>query len=262
MNIKLNGKNALVCGASKGIGFAIAKQLAEMGANVTILSRSKDNLQKAIAVLPKYENQKHDFIFGDFITPEPIIDTINQKINNGTDYHILINNTGGPAPGLIHEAAAEDFIDAFKRHVIMSQLITQTLLPVMKKNNYGRILNIISISVKQPIENLGISNTIRGAMNSWSKTLSREIAQFGITVNNILPGFTRTERLESLFMNNASKTGISIEQYSDGIKDQIPAGRFSEPKELAYLIGFLASDKASYITGVNIQVDGGYIRGF
>ncbi len=262
MNIRLDNKNALVCGGSKGIGFAIAKHFADMGANVTLLSRNEQNLIEAVSKLSKNSQQSHNYIAGDFIDPKPIMDEIKTQMNNGMQWQILVNNSGGPAPGTIVDASTEDFLDAFKRHVIMSQLLTQQLIPGMKAYNYGRILNVISISVKQPIENLGISNTIRGAMNSWSKTLSSEIAAFGITVNNLLPGHTRTERLESLFEKNAAKQNISIEKFAESIKSQIPAGRFAEPEELANLAGFLCSDKASFITGVNIQVDGGFVKGF
>jgi 3-oxoacyl-[acyl-carrier protein] reductase len=262
MNIRLDNKNALVCGGSKGIGFAIAKQFAQMGANVTLLSRDKENLKNALGELEKTKSQAHDIIAGDFINPDPILAEIQAKINNGKSWHILINNSGGPAPGLIKDAKVGDFLDAFKRHVIMSQHLMQLLLPGMQAYQFGRILNIISISVKQPVENLGISNTIRGAMNSWAKTLSREVASYGITVNNLLPGHTRTERLESLFEKNAATLNISKDQYAETIKNQIPAGRFAEPEELAYLAGFLCSEKASFINGVNIQVDGGFVKGF
>lgn len=262
MNIRLDNKNAVVCGSSKGIGFAIARQYAEMGANVTMLSRSEENLKKAISELSQNGKQNHTYIANDFIKPQPVIDVFNENIKNGTDYHILVNNSGGPAPGLVSEAEPKEFLEAFQRHVIMSQLLAKTLLPGMKKNEYGRIINVISISVKQPVENLGVSNTIRGAMNSWSKTLSREVAQYGITVNNILPGHTKTERLESLFINNAKKQGISPEEFADKVRSQIPAKRFAKPEELAYLAGFLASDRASFVNGVSIPVDGGYVKGF
>jgi len=203
MDINLFGKNALVCGASKGIGFAIASQFAEMGANVTLLSRSEDNLKLAISKLPSVNNNKHDYIFGDFISPSIIIEQLKKLIDEGKNYHILVNNSGGPMPGKAIDANPNEFNDAFQRHLIMSQILTSLLVEGMKKENYGRIINIISISVKQPVENLGVSNTIRGAMNSWSKTLSRELGEYGITVNNILPGHTNTERLESLIQNNA-----------------------------------------------------------
>jgi 3-oxoacyl-[acyl-carrier protein] reductase len=262
MTISLQNKNAMVCGASKGIGFAIAKKFSEMGANVTLLSRSEENLRKALSKLSNNGSQTHNFIAGDFIEPVPIIEKIRSNINDGYRWQILVNNSGGPSPGMIIEAKVDDFLEAFQRHIIMSQHLMQLLLPGMKDENYGRILNVISVSVKQPIENLGVSNTIRGAMNSWSKTLSREVAAYGITVNNILPGHTRTERLDSLFENNANKLNISKDEYASTIRNQIPAGRFAEPEELADLAGFLCSDKASFINGVNIQVDGGFVRSF
>jgi 3-oxoacyl-[acyl-carrier protein] reductase len=262
MKISLQNKNAMVCGASKGIGFAIAKKFSDMGANVTLLSRSEENLKKALSDLSNNGSQNHNIIAGDFIDPLPIIEKIKAKINNGYSWQILVNNSGGPSPGLIIEAKADDFMEAFQRHIILSQHLMKLLLNGMKDENYGRILNIISVSVKQPIENLGVSNTIRGAMNSWAKTLSREVAAYGITVNNILPGHTRTERLDSLFESNAQKMNISKDEYAATIKSQIPAGRFAEPEELADLAGFLCSDKASFINGVSIQVDGGFVRSF
>jgi len=262
MDINLFNKNAMVCGASKGIGFAIAKKFSEMGANVTLLSRSEDNLAKAISELSNDGNQTHRMIAGDFLDPLPIIGKIKELMAEGLYWHILVNNSGGPAPGMITEAKPQDFLEAYMRHVIMSQHLMQLLLPGMKEAKYGRILNIISVSVKQPIENLGISNTIHGATNSWSKTLSREAAPFGITVNNILPGHTKTERLDALFEKNAEKLNISKDQYAEMIKSQIPAGRFGETEDIANLAGFLCSDKASFINGVNIQVDGGFVKGF
>jgi 3-oxoacyl-[acyl-carrier protein] reductase len=262
MKISLENKNAMVCGASKGIGFAIAKKFSEMGANVTLLSRNDDNLKKAAAELSNDGNQTHRIIAGDFLDPLPIIEKIKRIMDEGVFWHILVNNSGGPSPGLITEAKPQDFLDAFMRHIIMSQRLMQLLLPGMKTAKYGRILNIISVSVKQPIENLGVSNTIRGAMNSWSKTLSREVAPFEITVNNILPGHTRTERLDALFEKNAETLNISKDDYAETIKSQIPAGRFGETEDIANLSGFLCSEKASFINGVNIQVDGGFVKGF
>ncbi|MGA2296141.1 MAG: SDR family oxidoreductase [FCB group bacterium] len=259
MNIRLDGKNALVCGCSQGIGKAIAIQFAEMGANVILTARNSSMLNEVLNQLKKIPGQEHLAVPADFSHPEKAISIINEFINNKT-IHILINNSGGPAPGPIHTAEPESFFNAFNQHLIMNQLLIKKILPGMKKENFGRIINIISISVKQPVDNLGVSNTIRGAMSSWSKTLSKEVAQYGITVNNILPGYTMTSRLNSLMENNAANSGKSVEKIASEIISNIPAGRLALPEEPAYLAGFLASDYASYITGVNIPVDGGYLK--
>lgn len=261
MKLSLEGKNALVCGGSKGIGGAIGRVFASAGANVTLLSRNFENLKNAFEKLDANRGQKHDFVAVNLDDPEHAKSKIEGKIKSGKIWHILVNNSGGPAPGMIVDEDAEKFLSAFKRHLIASQLITKALLPGMISEKFGRIINVISISVKQPIAGLGVSNTIRGAMNSWSKTLASEVGPFGITVNNILPGQTRTERLESLIADTAKKRGVSIEQVESEMIEKIPVGRFADPTETAYAAAFLASEQAAFINGVNLPVDGGFYRG-
>jgi len=175
-------------------------------------------------------------------------------------FHILINNCGGPPPGNLLEASIDALQNAFSQHIMASHIITKVVVPFMKKDNYDRIINIISTSVRQPIPGLGISNTIRGAMASWSKTLSAELADTGITVNNILPGTTKTGRLNNILIAKQKKFNISYEEAKDQMLSQIPMGRFAEVEEIAKAILFLASPNAAYITGVNLQVDGGKIK--
>jgi len=260
MQIKLNNKTALVCGSSQGIGKAIAIEFAKAGANVLMVARNEELLNANLKELGNNGSQSHSFIRADFSEPKIAAGKIEEFLimNGGVD--ILVNNSGGPAPGKISEANSEWLINAFYQHVIASQLITQKVIPGMVSNKFGRIINIISIGVKQPIENLGVSNVIRGAMASWAKTLSRELAPYGITVNNLLPGYTMTERLTSLFKTRAEQQGKTFEEISNGIKSQVPADRFAEPEELAFAACFLASDLASYITGINLPVDGGYLN--
>ncbi len=260
MNLRLDGKNALVCGSSQGLGKAIALRLAEMGASVTLLARNEDALKTALSELSVILKQKHDFVSVDFSEPENAIQKIKSEIPPDKIYHILVNNAGGPQPGEINSAEFEHLRQAFNQHIIMSQLLVQLLLPEMKKAGFGRIINVISISVKQPIESLGVSNTIRGAMASWSKTLSRELAPYGITVNNLLPGHTRTTRLEALIGNRAKMKGVSIEEMGRSMIAEIPVGRFGKPEDIANAAGFLASEEASFITGINLPVDGGFLR--
>lgn len=262
MNLRLDSKFALVCGSSQGIGKAIAMQFAEMGATVTLLSRNESSLKAAINDLDDSKNQKHNYIVGDLTNPEYIIKDIEMLINDGYRYTILLNNSGGPAPGPITKATTTELINGFTQHIIASQLITSKVIPIMKELNFGRIINLISISVKQPIENLGVSNTVRGAMSSWSKTLSRELAPYGITVNNILPGHTETKRLFSLIENKSKNSNKTIENVIEEMVKDIPAGRFGMPQDIGFTAGFLASEAASFITGVSIPVDGGWLKAF
>ncbi len=259
MDLRIDKRNALVCGASKGIGRAIALQLAEMGANVTVLARNSHALQEVVDEMSQYGGA-HEFLTADFSEPEKVIEDINTILDGGMEYQILVNNTGGPAPGPVNIAKPVEFYNAFTRHLIMSQLLVQALLPGMKNSEFGRIINVISIGVKQPIENLGVSNTLRGAMASWAKTLSREIGQYGITVNNLLPGHTKTERLDSLISNRAKNENRCIEEIENEIMSQNPIGRLGLPEELAAAAGFLASEQAAFITGINLPVDGGFLR--
>lgn len=254
MNLNLTHKNALVCGSTQGIGKASAKQLAELGANVTLVARNEEKLRHVLAELATNQGQSHTYIVADFQNPE----NLQQKISaTGQIFHILINNTGGPAGGPVFNATLEEFERAFTQHLKCNHILAQTVVPGMKKEGYGRIINIISTSVKQPLNGLGVSNTIRGAVANWSKTLANELGVFGITVNNVLPGATATERLNEIINNKATKLGKSIEEASDTMKNEVPAKRFAKPQEIAYAIAFLASEAASYINGINLPVDGG-----
>jgi len=259
MNINLTGKNALVCGASKGIGKAAAYALSQLGASVTLVARSTDLLSEISLDLDKnriHEQQDHDYLSLDFSKPEELRKRIKTLVMERT-YHILVNNSGGPAAGPIIEAKPEQFLAALEQHLICSHLLVQLLTPGMKKAGYGRIINVVSTSVKTPIDGLGVSNTTRGAMANWSKTMATELGPHGITLNNVLPGATNTERLRSLLYDMAERKGITAEEERQAWERSIPMQRFSKPEEIANAIAFLASPAASYITGTNITVDGG-----
>lgn len=251
-------KNALVCGASKGIGKAVAIKLASDGASITLIARNETTLKETLKSLDSTKEQKHDFIIADFSNPTQLENIIlNYLEKTGKQFQILINNTGGPSPGPIISASVDAFRLAFDIHVICSQILAKALFPGMKKSDYGRIINITSTSIKQPLEGLGVSNTIRAAMANWAKTWANEVAQFNITVNNILPGATDTERLRNLFLNKAAQTGKTAAEIILEAAESIPMKRFASPIEIADAVAFLASPSASYITGINLPVDGG-----
>ncbi|MEM6377320.1 MAG: SDR family oxidoreductase [Bacteroidota bacterium] len=259
MNIDLKGKNALVCGASKGIGKATAYALSKLGACVTLVARSAELLSEISQDLDKnrvHDQQDHDYLVLDLLNADELRKRVRTLTLKRT-YHILINNTGGPAAGPITEATPEAFLKAFQQHLVANHLLVQLLSPGMKEASYGRIINIVSTSVKTPINGLGVSNTTRGAVANWSKTMATELAPFGITLNNVLPGSTDTERLRSLMSSMAERKGISNEEEIDNWKKGIPMQRFGTAEEVANAAAFLASPAASYITGTNITVDGG-----
>ena len=254
MNLDLTNRNALVCGSTQGIGKASAKQLAEMGANITLVARNEDKLKTVLAELDTTKSQSHNYIIADFQNPTDL----GAKITGANqEFHILINNTGGPAGGPVFGATLDQFESAFTQHLKCNHILAQAVVPGMKNAGFGRIINIISTSVKQPLAGLGVSNTIRGAVANWSKTLAGELGEFGITVNNVLPGATGTERLNEIINNKASKSGKSFEEVSAAMKSQVPANRFAKPEEIANAVAFLASEAASYINGINVPVDGG-----
>lgn len=256
MNLSLEGRNAVVCGGSQGIGFAIAEELAIMGANCTLVARNKEKLETAVQQLDVTIRQTHSTISTDFSNNEDVRRFITELVAK-KPVHILINNTGGPPPGAITDANEVDFIKAFNQHVINNQILVKAVLPSMKAARFGRIINIISTSVKIPLKNLGVSNTIRGAVASWAKTLSNEVAQYNITVNNVLPGFAETERLKSLIKTNAQKAGTEEKNIVSHMVGEIPARRFGSASEIAAMAAFLASPAASYVNGTSIPVDGG-----
>lgn len=256
MNISLTGKNALVCGSTQGIGLAAAIELSILGASCVLMARNETALQDALQKLDTSNRQQHTFLIADFSKPHEVKTAIDTYVKEN-DIHIVINNTGGPKAGPIVEAEEEAFRIAFNQHVICNQIITKAVIPGMKKAGYGRIINIISTSVKIPLNNLGVSNTIRGAVASWAKTMANELGQFNITVNNILPGMTKTGRLESLMANIAATKNISTEEVSKNMQAEIPMKRFGEPSEIAAVVAFLASPAAAYVNGTSIPVDGG-----
>src|SRR4030095_8508735 len=212
MNIDLTGKRAVVCGSTQGIGKAIAIEFAESGASVVLVARNEESLRNVLREMSSSKKQDHNFIVADFSDPESLKKKINNFISENPPVHILVNNTGGPKPGEAYKADISEFENTFRSHLICNQILVQSLGEGMKKEKYGRIINIISTSVKQPIKNLGVSNTIRAAVANWAKTLSVELAPFGITVNNILPGATKTERLNSIFEARAKSSGKSIDE--------------------------------------------------
>ena len=255
MDLKLKNKYALVCGSTAGIGKATAMSLAAEGTHVTLVARNENKLKQVVAELPSPKN--HSYIVADFSKPGELQQKVSDFIKANHGFHILVNNTGGPAAGPVFSAKLEEFEQAFTQHLKCNHILAQTVVPFMKDENYGRIINIISTSVKQPLEGLGVSNTIRGAVANWSKTLANELGQFGITVNNVLPGATGTDRLTEIIKNKSAKTGDSEEHAANAMKSAVPAKRFAKPEELAYAITFLASDCAGYINGINLPVDGG-----
>jgi len=260
MNINLSKKNAVVCGSTRGIGKAAALELAANGANVTLLSRNEIMLKGVIKELSNDGSQKHGFIAVDFSHPQKLKEKIKRFAGNNPPVHILVNNTGGPKPGEIVNADISEFRMAFEQHLICNHILVQALIPGMKKEKYGRIINIISTSVKEPIDRLGVSNTIRAAVASWAKTLSFELGSYGITVNNVLPGSTKTDRLTSIIESVSKSYGISVKDAEKDWLSKVPAARFGEPGELAGVIAFLASPASSYINGVSLAVDGGRTR--
>ena len=254
MNLDLKNKNAIVCGSTQGIGEASAIELAKLGANITLIARNESKLLNVLNDLDKSKGQIHSFICIDFSDSQ----SLKEKIATLSDYyHILINNTGGPPGGPITDANPESFEDAFRMHLVNNQLLVQKVIKGMKAANFGRIINIISTSVKAPIPGLGVSNTIRAAVASWAKTLSIEVGAYGITVNNVLPGFTNTNRLKTLITKKAEVQGKTEEQIANAMKSSVPANRFGQANEVANAVAFLCSPAAAYINGVNLPVDGG-----
>jgi 3-oxoacyl-[acyl-carrier protein] reductase len=250
--------HALVGGSTQGIGRAVAEALAAEGATVTLISRNEAALREVAASLPTPGGQTHDFLVADFSQPTQVAAVVAGYLaSHPAGFQILINNTGGPAGGPLLAAPAETFEAAFRQHVVCNQLLAQAIVPGMVAAGYGRIINIISTSVKMPLAGLGVSNTIRGAVASWAKTLANEIGGQGITVNSILPGATVTQRHHSLIEQKMADTGQSQEVVEAAMLKQIPAHRFGQPAELAAAVAFLASPAAGYINGTSLPIDGG-----
>lgn len=261
MNLSLNGKNALVGGASQGLGAAIAKELALLGANVTVMARNEIKLKSVVAALDTTQGQQHGFLISDTTRPHEVKAQVEGLVAGGTVFHILINNTGGPASGPMLGTSADDLESAFRSHLITAQLLAQAAVEGMKSAGFGRIINVVSTSVKEPLAGLGISNTVRAAVANWGKTLANEIGQYGITVNNVLPGYTKTDRLNYLFGKQAESGNTSVDAIMDKNAALVPARRLGEPEEFAAAVAFLCSPAAAYINGVNLPVDGGRLAG-
>jgi 3-oxoacyl-[acyl-carrier protein] reductase len=256
MDLDLNGRHALVCGASEGIGRATAHELALLGADVTVLARREDALREVADALPRQGSQQHGWIAADVSRTDALRAQV-EALANGKPVHILVNNTGGPPGGPAHLADTDAFLDAFNKHLVANQTLVRAVLPGMRADAWGRIVNVISTSVKEPIPGLGVSNTVRGAVASWAKTLSRELAPMGITVNNVLPGFTDTGRITQLVRDRSQASGESEDTVADAMRRLVPLGRFAQPSEIGGVIAFLCSPAAAYVNGVSLAVDGG-----
>ncbi len=256
MNLDLSGKTAVVCGSTQGLGLACAKELAFLGANIVLFARNEEKLRGAIQELDLSQNQKHNYLVADFSNPGLVKTEIDNYAAKNTA-QILINNTGGPAAGPALSATAEEFTQAFKSHLLCNHFLVQALVPGMKVDGFGRVVNIISTSVKQPIAGLGVSNTIRAAVANWSKTLAAELGPFGITVNNVLPGLTQTVRADYVVKKKVAETGLPESEVISSMLAEIPAGRMGKPEEFGAVVAFLCTPAASYINGINLPVDGG-----
>ena len=257
MNVDLAGKTAVVCGSTQGLGYASAVELALLGANVVLMARNEEKLKEALATLDKSKGQKHQYLVADFSDSNYVIAAINKFLEAGNSAHILVNNTGGPAAGTVLNATVEEMLQAFNNHLLCNHILTKALVPGMKAAGFGRIINIISTSVKEPIAGLGVSNTIRAAVANWSKTLATELGPFGITVNNVLPGFTQTSRADYVIASKMKQSDQTKDQVLAAIEAAIPVGRIGRPEEFGAAVAFLASPAASYINGINLPVDGG-----
>jgi 3-oxoacyl-[acyl-carrier protein] reductase len=260
MNIDLKGKTALVCGSTQGLGYASAVELALLGAQVILMARNIDKLKQAVQTLDNSKGQIHSYLLADFSDPAKVKSSIESFIKTGQTAHILVNNTGGPAAGTVLSSPPEDFIQAFNSHLICNHILVQALVPGMKEAGFGRIINIISTSVKQPIPGLGVSNTIRAAVANWSKTLATELGPFGITVNNVLPGFTKTVRADYVIEKKVLESGKTSDEVMADLVKEIPAGRIGNPEEFGAAVAFLATPAAAYINGINLPVDGGRLN--
>ena len=260
MKLDLTGRHALVCGASQGIGRASAVELAELGADVTLLARSGDALKSLVESLPRIHGaQRHRWHAVD-MHDTAALQTTAASIVAEAPVHILINNTGGPPGGPIQNAPLAEFESAFRQQLLAGQALLQAVLPGMRASGYGRLVNVISTSVKEPIAGLGVSNTVRAAVAAWAKTLAGELAAGGITVNSVLPGYTRTQRLDSLLAAQATSSGRSEQEIAESLLATVPARRFGETSEVAAVIAFLCTPAAAYVNGVSIAVDGGRTR--
>ena len=256
LSLGIQGKTALVAGSTQGIGFAAAEALASLGANCVLISRNEEKLKSAAARLDTAQGQQHSYLVADFQKPESVESVVSSFLKDH-NIDILVNNTGGPAAGPVADATPEQFMAAFQQHLICNHILVRLVMQGMKQAGYGRIVNVISTSVKIPLKGLGVSNTIRGAVASWAKTMANELGQYGITVNNVLPGATATERLETIIDNKVAKTGLQANAVEKEMLEEIPAKRFGQPAEIGAVIAFLCTPAAAYVNGTSIPVDGG-----
>ena len=259
MDLNLAGRHALVCGASEGIGRATARELAALGADVSVMARRAEALEAVVADLPRKPGQRHDVLVADVSRLDALRTRVDALVAS-RPVHILVNNTGGPPGGPVFAATAEAFLDAFGQHLLANQALAQAVVPGMRAAGWGRIVNVVSTSVYEPIPGLGVSNTIRGAVAGWAKTLARELGAQGITVNNVLPGYTETSRIEQILHDRTAATGKSREEVVASMLASVPVGRFAQPEETAGVIAFLCSPAAAYVTGVSLAVDGGRMQ--
>ncbi len=260
MDLELKGKNALVTASSKGIGKACAEALAREGSNVMICSRNSENLIRTAQELSESFGTNIQWFQCDLRNPSDIEELIKETYRIFGSIDIVVNNCGGPPSNYIFNLSEEDWNNAFQEILLSVVRISKLVIDSMKKNNFGRIINITSVSVKQPIQRLVLSNSLRNAIIGFAKTLSTEVAPFNITVNNVAPGYTLTKRIYDLAVEQAKITGKSHEEILKGFTRDIPMGRLGKPEEIGNLIAFLASEKAGYITGQTIFIDGGYIK--
>jgi len=259
MKLDLGGRHALVCGGSEGIGRAAAIELALLGADITLLARREDALRETVAALPTNDTQRHGFLVAD-VSQTQALGAAVVALAATRPFHILVNNTGGPPGGAAHAAGIDAYLDAFNKHLVANHTLLQAVLPGMRAAHWGRIVNVISTSVYEPIPNLGVSNTIRGAVASWAKTLSRELGADGITVNNVLPGYTRTQRLDQILADRSQASGKPQDEIAKGMLASVPVGRFAEAGEIGGVIAFLCTDAAAYVNGQSLAVDGGRMQ--
>ncbi len=256
ISLNLAGKKALVAGSTQGIGLASAQALAALGAQCTLIARNESALKTAVKTLDTSKGQIHQYLVADYAQPEQVRSVVSDFVAQN-EVHILVNNSGGPAAGPANTASTDSFLQAFNQHLICNHIVSTLVIPAMKAAKYGRIINIISTSVKIPLKGLGVSNTIRGAVASWANTMANEWGIFGITVNNVLPGATATGRLSSIIENKSAKSGLEKDKVEEEMLAEIPAGRFGLPEEIAAMVAFLASPAAAYVNGTSIPVDGG-----
>lgn len=261
MNLDLKNRNALIGGGSQGLGFASAMELSLLGANCLLVSRNEENLKKAVDNLDHSLGQKHGYIVADYLNTQQALAEIDHGVMEFGNIHILVNNSGGPPAGNILDLTTADFENGFRMHFETAHELALRFLPHMRKEGYGRIINVLSVSVKQPIKELPVSNVIRAGIANWAKTLSNEVGQWGITVNNVLPGYTETERLEYLFEKRAEIAGSSPESIKNSYAEHVPLKRLGKPEEFGAVVAFLCSPAASYINGINLPVDGGATKG-